>query len=218
MKQAWKQAWQSRVFRNKLALSLFALAVAGQHNFYFLNRWQLRKGAQLNDWLLNQLTPIDFSVPIFVLIYGVMIAVIISLLNNPNRLVIGLQVFALMTFCRTMAIYFFPLEPPAEMIYLRDPVGEFFLVKEFPITKDLFFSGHTASLCVFFLMCEVKWLKWLAGIALVLVPTMILWQHVHYTIDVIAAPVVTYVCYRIVLYLNSDESILKKGALEKLFG
>jgi hypothetical protein len=209
LKENWKIAWSNRTFKNKLALSIFALAIAVHQNINFLNRWELRKGLRLNDWLLNQLVPTDFSVPIFTLTYGALTVVIISLLWNPERLVMGFQVFALMTFFRSICIYFFPLEPPAEMIYLRDPITEFFMAKEFPITKDLFFSGHTASLTVLFLMSEKNWAKWVSGLALLVVPLMLLWQHVHYTADVAFAPLASYICYKTILYFHSEKSFLR---------
>lgn len=61
------------------------------------------------------------------------------------------------------------------------------------LTKDLFFSGHTATT---FLMLLYLWnkprLRWPALAAHVLVVSTVLFAHLHYTIDVLGAYAVTF--------------------------
>jgi len=59
----------------------------------------------------------------------------------------------------------------------------------------LFFSGHTATVFLLFLCLKKKQDKWLALGGSVLTGFLLLVQHVHYTIDVLAAPVFTYFIY-----------------------
>lgn len=64
------------------------------------------------------------------------------------------------------------------------------------ITKDLFFSGHTSIQFLIFLCFRNKIDKIVALAASVAVACLVLIQHVHYTVDVLAAFVFTYIIYR----------------------
>jgi len=69
------------------------------------------------------------------------------------------------------------------------------------ITKDLFFSGHTAILVLTILCLEKKSDKIIGIIATVIVGSLLLVQHVHYTLDVIAAPIIVYPLYKLSRFL-----------------
>jgi len=64
------------------------------------------------------------------------------------------------------------------------------------LTKDLFFSGHTSIQFLSFLCLQKKSDKVLALISTILVASLVLVQHVHYTIDVLAAPLFTWLSYK----------------------
>lgn len=201
--QIWSRAWGSRTFRNHLALTVLAFIASGLYNFHYLRVWQSRQGAIINDVILSYLPPIDFSVPIFVLEYSSLLLVFIFLLTTPDRLVKGIQTYAMVLFFRTIAIYFVPLEAPRDMIFLNDPVATFFLHSaDTLVTKDLFFSGHVSGLALFFLVAPNRYVKIYVGIATILVSIFIIWQHVHYTLDVAFAPFATYVAYKLVYWLD----------------
>jgi membrane-associated phospholipid phosphatase len=68
------------------------------------------------------------------------------------------------------------------------------------ITKDLFFSGHTATLTLIFLCLKKRNDRIIACVATVVVGFLVLVQHVHYTIDVLAAPIFAYAFYRLCKY------------------
>ena len=95
---------------------------------------------------------------------------------------------------RILAMYLLPLQPPEKMIILNDPFVEFFGTGQ-TLTKDLFFSGHTATLLILFLISEKKIIKTIFLISTIVVAIAVLLQHVHYTIDVFAAVFFTYTCY-----------------------
>jgi hypothetical protein len=201
----WSKAFSSRTFRNQFFLTFLAFIAIGAHDFYFLRIWQARQGIQINDLILNQMPPIDFSVPIFIVEYTTLILVLLLTIPHPDRFVKGLQMFGLVTLTRTMTIYFIPLEPPRDMILLNDPMATFFLhTKDTVVTKDLFFSGHIAALSLLALIVENKYAKKWATVAIILVGIMIMWQHVHYSMDVFCAPVMSFICYRVVLYFHRE--------------
>jgi len=100
-------------------------------------------------------------------------------------------------------MYLLPLEPPANMIILNDPLVEFFGTGQ-ALTKDLFFSGHTATLFILFLVSEKKIIKTVFLISTIAVAIAVLLQHVHYSIDVLAAVFFTYACYNFLSYIRLE--------------
>jgi hypothetical protein len=203
--EVWRQARQSKSVRNQLLFSVTFFAIVCLHNFHYLRVWQFRPGIQLNDMLLNQLPPHDFSMPIFLLEYSTVLLVFIFTLPHPDRLIKGIQMFALIILARTVTIYFVPLEPPKDMVLLLDPVANFFLHSEDVfVTKDLFFSGHISALSLLMLIAVNRQVKTWALVTTVLVAILIMWQHVHYSSDVLFAPLVSYAAYRFINYLHTQ--------------
>jgi membrane-associated phospholipid phosphatase len=88
------------------------------------------------------------------------------------------------------------------MIILNDPFVEFFGTGK-TLTKDLFFSGHTATLFILFLVSKKKIIKTVFLISTIAVAISVLLQHVHYTIDVFAAVFFTYACYKLIYKFKS---------------
>lgn len=160
----------------------------------FLNYVEARKGVLLPDPLLNLFNPIDLTWLTFALIYVSLIVAIATLSKNPKRLLFAVQLYTLMVAVRILAMYLLPLQPPEKMIILNDPLVEFFGTGQ-TLTKDLFFSGHTATLLILFLVSEKKIIKTIFLISTIVVAIAVLLQHVHYTIDVFAAVFFTYTCY-----------------------
>jgi hypothetical protein len=89
------------------------------------------------------------------------------------------------------------LEPPTGLIVLRDVFLENTVYpRESPLTKDLFFSGHVASIWLYFLCTENKLLKRFLFLATGVMAFMILSMRVHYTYDVYGAILITTVIYK----------------------
>ena len=109
---------------------------------------------------------------------------------------------------RALTIYLVPLEPPVNIIPLVDPVIESLFYGGQVLLKDLFFSGHTANLILIGLIVEQKMIKNILLISGVMVGTMVLLQHVHYSIDVLAAPFFSFATYKISVWAG-DKFILK---------
>lgn len=196
---AWQKAWRFGTFRNHLLISLLVFCASCLCNFHYLVVWQSRPGILINDIVLSHLQPHNFSAYIFFLEYSTLLMVFIFILPYPDRLVRGLQMFAIILFARTTTIYFMPLDPPRDMVPLIDPVANFFLhTHDVFVTKDLFFSGHVSALTLFFLIATNKYLRAYALIATLTVGTLIVWQHVHYSLDVLFAPLASYAAFKVV--------------------
>lgn len=201
----WKNAWSSSSFRNQFAITFMLFIAVGVYHLYCLKLWQLRTGTPVNDVILNLLTPRDFSVPIFIMEYSYALLVVIFTAGLPNRLLKGIQMFILITLARTVSIFLVPLEPPKEMIELQDPFAALLLhTPDVFVTKDLFFSGHIAALTLLMLVAKPKWIKNYGVICIIAVGFMIMCQHVHYSMDVFFAPLISFVIYRLVLWVHSE--------------
>ena len=190
----WTLAWRDPSFKIKLisgiVLTLIALACLP----FFFQHIEQREGAVLNDWVLDQLTPRDVSIPIFAMLWSMAILFAIRSVQNPVIFVTFLHGFWILTFIRMITISLFALNPPPGLIPLIDPISNSFYGKTF-ITKDLFFSGHTAAVCLFFFCFQRKFDKWIALLCTIAVGFLVLVQHVHYTVDVIVAPIFVALCY-----------------------
>ena len=190
----WKEFFQ--VKRNKIELTitllLFVVILISLTNF--LNFVEARPGVVLSDPILDLFNPIDLTWLTFALIYISLITAIITLIRNPERFLFAIQLYTLMVMVRIAAMYLLPLEPPATMIILNDPFVEIFGTGQ-TLTKDLFFSGHTATLFILYLVSQKKLIKSIFLFCTLAVAVSVILQHVHYTIDVFAAVFFTYTSY-----------------------
>lgn len=151
-----------------------------------------RPGVLLGDPVLAAIAPRDFTWLIFALIYAGLALGIGRLLVLPNALLAGVQAYAVLVMLRVATMMLTPLAAPAGMIALADPFAEHVVAGGPTLTKDLFFSGHTATLFLLFLSVPGRPLKALLLGFTAVVGVALLWQHVHYTIDVLAAPAFAY--------------------------
>jgi len=164
---------------------------------------EMRQGVQLNDPLLMLITAYDCSEIIFALTYIALGTFILTSILHPEKFIIGLQGYCLLIIMRTLSIYLVPLEPPAGLILLKDPVTILFMSTATGgyIIKDLFFSGHVSAIILFFFASNNMNVKKLMLLLAFSISILLLVQHVHYTIDILAAPFFSFLAYRIGLYL-----------------
>ncbi|HVO85133.1 MAG TPA: phosphatase PAP2-related protein [Syntrophobacteria bacterium] len=198
MPRRWQEAIRSPSFRRQLLLTVLILEVLLLAYAHFLDWIQLRPGVVLHDPLLASFQPRKVTWVVFALIYGSLALALGSLGTRPAALLVALQSYALVIAARMAAMYFVPLDPPVRMIHLKDPFVQLFDM-HVVLTRDLFFSGHVATLFLLFLTARNRVLRAAFLVVTVVVGTGLIWQHVHYTIDVLAAPFVTFGCYRLVL-------------------
>ena len=192
----WPAAWARRGFRVRLGLVVLLLlgllpVVPGFYRFV-----QARPGQLLADPLLALLPVQDHSTLIFTLIYGAIAATLVYLLPRPQRLLQALWAYYLLQVLRMATLWLLPLEPPAALVVLHDPVMDrIFEVTTQPIVRDLFFSGHTATMTLLTLAGRGRRWRWALGLATVAVGLLVLVQRVHYSYDVLAAPFFAWTAY-----------------------
>ncbi len=193
----WKDNYRLKSIRYQLIFSVMVLAFALYFYSDFLNYVEAREGITFNDPVLNLIKPVDLTWLIFISIYVSLIAGIILLVRRPLQLTFAIQVYIVLILVRILAMYSVPFNPPPEMIPLNDPFVRIFGPGKI-LTKDLFFSGHTATLFMLCLIIEKKIFKRIFLILTIIVAISVVLQHVHYFIDVFAAPFFTFACYAIV--------------------
>ena len=185
---AWRSALQGKSFRNEIIASFGALLVCAWVAPKIFQHIQNRQGKLIYDPVLEALPSVDLSVWIFTILYLLILICVLALLTQPNKFLITLQAYILLTLLRFNTMEFVPLEPPVNMIILADPFVEYFFYQE-TITKDLFFSGHTSILVLLGLGVPFRRLRIIVLSGAAVIGFMLLLQHAHYTIDVLAAPV-----------------------------
>jgi PAP2 superfamily C-terminal len=204
MPQSWAEAIANRKFLLHLGgwvlgLAVFIIILPHYFNTILLNK----PGVQLNDFFLNLLTPKDWSIEIFILIIGAPALFFVSNLRNPEKILLSIQCYVVINFMRITSLYLFTLEAPTGIIPLVDP---FLAIVAYggnaAFVKDLFFSGHTSTLFLVFLIEKRKTIKAILLLSTLLVGLFLIWQRVHYTIDVIGAIFVTLCVCRGFTWLN----------------
>ena len=190
---AWKNAWRNRKFRlTTIAGTILFVCILAALPLFFATIEQ-RQGQILNDWLLLHVPAADVSVATFIIIWSMIALLMVRSIQTPSVFIVAFSSFILLFTLRMITITLFPLNPPVGLIPLKDPLSNLFYVgTQVFITKDLFFSGHTSTQFLIFLCLHKKRDKVLALASTITVGILVLVQHVHYSIDVIAAFVLTY--------------------------
>ncbi len=192
--ERWGDVIKNPLLRKKLYIGVISmLIVLGILPFFFQHIEKI-DGYDFNDIILNSLPAKDLSIPIFSIIWGMAALMIIRSIQNPRIFIHFIYGFLLVELSRIITISLVPLDTPPNLIPLVDPLANAFYGSSF-ITKDLFYSGHTATQFLFFLCLQKKWDKVLALCCSIAMGLMVLIQHIHYSIDVIAAPIFTTICF-----------------------
>lgn len=186
---AWHAGWQQKLFKRKLLTGIVTMVLIICFLPVFFDYIEQRPGRELNDALLYILPARDVSRLIFTINWVMSLFMFFQCLKQPRLFLLFLWSFIILVLLRITAISLVPLHPPAHIIVLQDPLSNLFYGKTKFIEKDLFFSGHTATPFAMFLCFSNKRHKALALAATIAAGSLVLVQHVHYTIDVLAAPV-----------------------------
>lgn len=190
----WQIAWEYPTFRIKFILGMLFLIGIILFIPHFFARIEAREGVVLNDWLLSQIKAVDVSLYIFIVIYAVVAFLIVRMSKNTSICLTALWAFIFLCLARILTISLVPLDPPKGIINLVDPCSVVFY-RTHAITKDLFFSGHTATIFLGALCLENKREKMVVFALAFVIAILLLVQHVHYTADVIAAPFFCWLCW-----------------------
>ncbi|MFN0159202.1 MAG: phosphatase PAP2-related protein [Bacteroidota bacterium] len=202
-KAAWAELLANRRLRIEFLLTVLCFVITVKELSTFLEYVEARPGVHVPDPVLELFPAVDVTWYTFVLIYSGLMIALVYFSRQPRRLVTGMQTYVILALFRMGAMFFLALEPPTTMIALKDPFVEYFVGTDAVLTKDLFFSGHTSTMFLLALFSTDRRLRIFLLIATVLVAACVLIQHVHYTVDVLAAPFFAYGAYRVAILTRS---------------
>lgn len=195
----WREA--IRTSRIRWAL-LFCTATLCMMVFYMPSFYhdiiRPKESILVYDPLLAAMTPVDWSLPIFTLLYIAALQTVFSSFLRPVIFLTGLTTYCAVSITRMATIFLITLEPPADMILLVDPITTFLVYPDSGFAKDLFFSGHVSTMWIFVLVERNAWARMFKIAATLTVGVLLAWQHVHYTLDLVVAPVITVLIFGIV--------------------
>lgn len=195
---AWATALARPAFRLSwavLVVLLFGGVVPVVPGFF---AWvQAREGVVLADPLLHLLPRHDVATPVFVLMYGGVLAAVGWLTRHPQLFLRGLWAYFILMVLRIGTIGLWALNPPLDLVPMPDPFTAlvFHTAASETITKDLFFSGHTATVAILALAVRGRVLRPALMVVAVLIGVLVLVQRVHYSYDVLAAPFFAWFAY-----------------------
>lgn len=194
----WREHLSERNATAVLVVTLAALGVTLFSYSRFIAVIEQRQGVVFFDPILNAITPVNLTWPIFLVIYIAIIATVILLWSDPPRLLRLLRAYTILIGIRVACMALLPLDPPAGMILLADPIVTLFTGSASALSRDLFFSGHVSLLCLVALMMPTRMLRYIFAALTIFIGIAVVMQHVHYTIDVVVAPLAAWTAFSLV--------------------
>lgn len=208
--EIWKSHLQGNEFRKQAIASIILLTILLITYTQFILNIEKRQGIVLPDPILSIIPAYDVSWIVFTMLYSCLILAIYQLMSKPLLLLLGVQTFLVMYVFRTVAIYLAPLDPPMNYVPLKDPFIQFLIHTNDILSRDLFFSGHTAVMMLLFLFAPTRNFRRYVGLCTLILMAGLAVQHVHYSIDIFIAPLATYSSYKLVLKYQMASGILRE--------
>ncbi len=192
-------------------------------NALFLPLLEHRTGFLIHDPILSILPPVDLSTSIFIVLYISLCIGVYSIWHSPQKIMVAVFSFGIMYLLRLLCIVAVPLEAPQQLVVLHDPIVNHLLRQDGFLTKDLFFSGHLATIFIFFIISKEKAWKYFFLCCTSLMALMILIQHIHYSIDIIGAILFSFMAvnlarrlvYILLYYTQAIKLTLKESYIKR---
>ncbi|DBA04497.1 TPA: hypothetical protein N0F65_011045 [Lagenidium giganteum] len=220
----WRTAWRDKMvtqgwwgqadFWSSLLVIIYTIQYYGQFLKWHESRSDIEGFAMLSDPILPYMEATDLSIPLFVMAYGSIFLMLWYTFDKPNVMIELAQTNTLVILVRMVTLYLTPLEAPRGTIPLVDPIAH---ADGIIFVRDLFFSGHTATTFIAFIICRREHLRWKLFFLAMTVATacMVVLQKTHYAIDVFAAPFFVYTAHGCVQELRKTVgSLLTSSSLE----
>lgn len=194
----WREHLSERNARAVFVVTLVALGISLYSYSRFISVIEQRQGVVFYDPILHAITPVDLTWLIFVVLYGGVIAATILLWSDPPRLLRAMRAYTILIGIRVACMALLPLDPPEGMIPLADPLVTFVAGHSTSFSRDLFFSGHTSLMCLLTFMMPTRISRAVFAMLTLFIGLAVVVQHVHYTIDVVVAPLAAWAAFSLV--------------------
>ncbi len=197
-----------RSLSSGLFLLIIALTIQGFASHYVNHLI----GTPVEDLILSRLPTLDID---FVVIQGALLLTLVGLaliIAKPRYIIFSIKAFALFIITRSFLLSLTHLgADPHRLIFDQDSLGFGIYNTIFNTNNDVFFSGHTGTpfLLALIFWDEKQW-RYLFLATTVLMGVGVLVTHMHYSIDVFAAPFITYSIYALTRKLFPADYKLSK--------
>ncbi len=193
---AWRAFWRDHRWELLISLALTPLVI---YSFGERLEWSEQRpdGVAFDDPAFRVLGPWNVTWLILPLSWTSMILWARRCLTRPLLLIDFGQLYAVVMGLKILTMTLLPLYAPPDIIELKDPYIEAIFYQGEPRLRDLMFSGHTAQPIALALLLAPGRLRWvLFGLAAA-IGFLVVAQHVHYSIDVLAAPPCVWLGWRL---------------------
>ncbi|HEU5114611.1 MAG TPA: phosphatase PAP2-related protein [Candidatus Paceibacterota bacterium] len=193
---AWRKEF-SASFRDKKFVMLF-LGAIGLLLFslvinYFAGTYATEKASNpVTDIVLDNIPVYDVDDVFVYGGYALVACIILVCLEKPRRIPFAVKSIALFYLIRSVFVSLTHIAPFPTHTHI-DPGG---LIRFFDFDGELFFSGHTGlPFLMALLYWDSKWIRTSFICLSIILATVVLMGHLHYSIDVFSAFFITYAIY-----------------------
>lgn len=204
--------WEDFLSVKKRLMLFSALVVTGTSFVAMFSKFMIwnekRAGTVFDDPILQWMDPVNLSRITMPLTLIPIFAGLVFIFSKPKTTVYFFFAAVFICTLRALTMLLVPLEPPIGIIPLTDPIIENLFYGGQVLQKDLFFSGHTANIVLIGLLTDDLRLRKLLFFIACIVGFLLMWQRVHYSFDVFAAPFFAYLTYKLSVF-SANATLLK---------
>jgi len=188
--------WKKEVWahRRLIVVSLLFLLIALFFDIVAGAYVTKKGGVVASDLILDSIPTFDLD---FLFVWGGVLIVAVlflyPLLFRVKDFHKVISQLSLLLMVRAAFTCFTHLSVPSDALLFEVPS----LISLFTFQNDLFFSGHTALAFLGFLLFKDKKIKYFFLISSIFMGVVVLFMHVHYSIDVFSAFFITYGTFKI---------------------
>lgn len=202
-----KENWFS--FATSLAMLCVALIVQRLADIYV----ESLQGIAVNDLLLDHLPFLEIDGLIILSTLTFTATMVGLFVTKPHYINLGIKTFSLFLLVRSFFITLTHLGAnPHELQFDPTTIGYWLYNVLYNTHGDFFFSGHTGLpfLMALIFWPEKKW-RYFCLSASVIFGISVLFAHIHYSIDVFAAPFMAYGIFSLARHLFQHDYTIARG-------
>ena len=195
---SWRFVIRSNIIYYMIFLFIFIISFR-MANIQVLHYLQIRPlFISLHDPVFRFIPYHNFNTQCEILFQVTQFIMIGYFLKNPLKVIIYFQALCFIWITRWLTIYLLPFSAPHDKI----PLLNYLNYGNYTISRDLFFSGHTAAVVIMIFNSDNRLLARFGLLSLLTMIILMLFSRWHYTIDIVIAPYIAYCYYSISLFIT----------------